>query len=119
MLKPDPGPEFRQHFWDYALLLSHGEQADDLSDWLHTVYVDRTPQPSSGPPDPDAADHAVRKWGERHSLPWLIAALQLTEASDKNAADLLQAASGVPANSPGYLNGSLLRIAADGRDQSG
>jgi hypothetical protein len=85
------------------LLLAQGERADDLSDWLHTVYVDWTPQPSSATPNPDAAEHAVREWRERHSLPWLIAALELTAAGDKNAAELLEAASGVPANSPGYL----------------
>ena len=41
MEKPDPGPDFKQHLWDYVLLVSQGEQAGDLSDWIKTFYTDR------------------------------------------------------------------------------
>lgn len=103
MLQPDPGPEFLHHFWDYTLLLSRGEHGEDLGDWVQTVYVDWGGVNAAPVQSKEAVQHAVEKWHELHSLPWLVAALQLTPPDDKNASDLLAAANAVPANSMGYL----------------
>jgi hypothetical protein len=106
MLKADPGPEFRQHFWDYVLLVTQGEQAGDLSDWLSTIYTDwpgDTDGAYSRPHDKSVAEHAIAKWRETHSLTWLIATLQLADGSEPQAEDILRAASQVPVSSPGYL----------------
>ena len=122
MLKPDPGPEFKQHLWDYVLLVSHGEQAEDLSDWIKTFYTETTYEHPLGAPHADAqqeAKHALAKWRETKSMPWLIAALSLSDAKD--AAELLKAAGQVPAGSPGYLSVRYyaLRLMARGKDQDG
>lgn len=105
MVKPDPGANFRQHLWDYVLLVSHGEQADDLSDWLRTFYAEPPyAQPAGAKPrEAQSAAHAVAKWREERSLPWLIAALQLAGPGDPDAEDLLKAASQLRPSSPGYL----------------
>ncbi|MBZ5548518.1 MAG: hypothetical protein LAO22_11280 [Acidobacteriia bacterium] len=120
MLKPDPGTAFKQHLWDYVLLLAHGEQAEDLSDWVRTIYTESTYEQPSGVARSDAgsaAEHAVAKWRETRSLPWLIAALQLTGAEGNAAGDLLKAASQVPASSPGFLTVRYyaLRMMAKGK----
>jgi hypothetical protein len=117
LLQPDPGPDFKQHLWDYVLLTSARQQAEnqaedqaedqvnDLSDWLATFHTD-SPEEILAPPrpaDPAAAARALAKWRAHHSLPWLLVALQQTPASDSSAAELLNAAAQVPATSPGYL----------------
>lgn len=115
LLQPDPGPDFKQHLWDYVLLTSHGEQAEDLSDWLHTFHSDSPEEILMAPPDPPeeivpphpadpaAVARALAKWRTHHALPWLLAALQQTPATDSSAAELLNAAAKVSTTSPGYL----------------
>lgn len=105
MLKPDPGPEFRQHLWDYSLLVSRGGQAGDLSDWFHTFSSDWSSAAgvSTRPEAKSGAEHAFAQWRSEHSLPWLIAALALTNANDPNSDEVLKAAAQVSAKSPGYL----------------
>jgi hypothetical protein len=113
MLKADPGPEFRQHFWDYVLLVTLGEQAGDLSDWLGTFHADWTGDPAGTYSRPDvksAAEHAVAKWRELHSLTWLIAALQLADAKEQQTDDMLKAARQVPVASPAYLTVRYLAV---------
>jgi len=107
MLQADPGPEFKQHLWDYVLLVSQGEQAEDLSDWIKTFYTERTYEQPLGlvrPGGQEDSRHALEQWRETRSLPWLIAALSLTDSSDASAAELLKAAGAVPPTSPGYLS---------------
>lgn len=119
--QPDPGPDFKQHLWDYVLLASQGEQADDLSDWLKTLYLDRSYEHPLGVPRPDQdqdAKHAIERWHAEHSLPWLIAALNLNVSNDAPAAELLDAAAKVPVASPGYISVRYyaLQILARGKD---
>ena len=52
MTSPVPGPDFKQHLWDYVLLVSQGEQAEDLSDWVKSFYTDRTYEHPLLPPLP-------------------------------------------------------------------
>jgi hypothetical protein len=106
MIKPDPGPNFRQHFWDYVLLVSKGGQPGDLSDWLQTWHTDESGGPAgeySSPYNKQAAEHAVTKWRGAHSITWLIAALQLADGNEPWTGDLLRDAGEVPVSSPGYL----------------
>ena len=39
--RPYLGPDFKQHLWDYVMLVSQGEQAEDLSDWVKTSFAER------------------------------------------------------------------------------
>jgi hypothetical protein len=107
MTQPDPGPDFKQHLWDYVLLVSGGEQAKDLSDWIKTFYTDRTYEHPLGvvrPSENEDARHAVERWRQEHSLTWLIAALDLSDPKDASTAELLKAAEKVPVTSPGYTS---------------
>ena len=118
----DPGPDFKQHLWDYVLLLSGGEHADDLSDWINTFYTDRTYEHPLGVPRPsenEASKHAIERWREEHSIAWLIAALNLSDPKDVSTAELLKAAEKVPVTSPGYISVRYyaLRTMARGKEQ--
>ena len=122
MEKPDPGPDFKQHLWDYALLVSQGEQAGDLSDWLKTFYTDRTYDHPLGAPRPAAQDdakHALDRWREEKSVAWLIAALDLAAPKDASAAELLKAAAQVATTSPAYTSVRYyaLRLMAQAQQQ--
>lgn len=122
MTQPDPGPDFKQHLWDYVLLLSGGEHADDLSDWIKTFYTDRTyehPMEVPRPSENEDAKHAMERWREEHSLAWLIAALSLSDPKDVSTAELLKAAGKVPVTSPGYISVRYYasRIMARGKEQ--
>jgi hypothetical protein len=122
MTRPDPGPDFKQHLWDYVRLVSEGEQAEGLSDWIKTFYTDRTYEHPLGVPRPfgnEDAKHAMERWREEHSLAWLIAALDLSDPKDANTAELLKAAEKVPVTSPGYISVRYyaLRTMARGKDQ--
>jgi tetratricopeptide (TPR) repeat protein len=67
-------------------------EADDLTDWVLTAQLQ----------NPIAHQHAMDLWRQKHSLPWLVAAMVTSSAADAGVDDLLKAANGVPANSPGY-----------------
>jgi hypothetical protein len=102
MSSSDAGSNFGLDLWDYVLLLSRGEQAGDLSDWLDTFYAGRAGIPQKRN-DSSHAEHSVRKWRQEGSLPWLVAALTFSEPSDAVVPDLLKVAKLLPATSPGYL----------------
>lgn len=119
---PDPGPDFKQHLWDYVMLVSQGEQAEDLSDWIKTFYTDRTYEHPLGAPRPAAqedAKHAIELWREEKSAAWLIAALDLADPKDASTAELLKAVGQVPAASPAYTSVRYyaLRLMARGKEQ--
>jgi hypothetical protein len=122
MEKADPGPDFKQHLWDYLLLVSQGEQAGDLSDWIKTFYTDRTYEHPLGAPRPavqEEAKHAMERWREEKSVAWLIAALDLADPKESSTVELLKAAGRVRAVSPGYMSVRYyaLRLMARGKDQ--
>jgi hypothetical protein len=108
MGKADPGANFKQDLWDYTLLLSNGEQAGDLSNWVVTVAALRNPnvQPYvlGQPVVPDPTAHALERWRATKSLPWLIAAMAASAPNAKDAPELLAAAKAVPASAAGYLS---------------
>ena len=67
MRKPDPGPDFRQHFWDYNVLLSHGENGGDLGDWLQTIYTNWDGEHLIAKHSQEAVQHTIEKWHETRS----------------------------------------------------
>lgn len=120
--RPDPGPDFKQHLWDYVVLVSQGEQAEDLSDWLKTFYTDRTyehPLGVSRPAAQEEAKHAMERWREDKSVAWLIVAMDLADPNDTNTAELLKAAGQVPASSAAYTSVRYyaLRLMARGKSR--
>ena len=97
----------RQDLTDYLVLLNkwpagNGSQnrmplaelraEDELADWMLTFQRQT----------PSARDHAMNKWRETGSLPWLVAVTSKEQAGDANLAALLEAAEKVPQNSPAF-----------------
>lgn len=103
LLKPDSDANFKQDLWDFVLLLSHGENSGDPSDWIQTLGALRTNPNSLPRKQSDLAKHSLIRWKETKSLPWLIAALSAAEPDDTQVQTLLTAAQQVPPSSPGYL----------------
>ena len=103
MLRPDPGPNFKQDLWDYVLLLSQGEQAGDLADWVKNFSA-LAPNAATGEQREEATKHALAMWRKTKAVPWLIAAVKGSEPGSQELASLLADARRVPATSAGYLS---------------
>jgi len=101
IMQPELGKNFKQDLWDYVVLLSHGEQEGDPSDWVQTFQA--VGRFYSGVLREQTAKQAVSKWRETKSLPWLIAALAAADSNTPNLQSLLTAAWEVPHSLPGYL----------------
>ena len=116
--RPDPGPDFKQHLWDYVMLVSQGEQAEDLSDWVKSFYTDRTYE--HPPAAQEDAKHSMQRWRKEKSAAWLIAALDIADPKDESTAELLKAATQVPAASPAYTSVRYyaLRLMAQGEQEA-
>ena len=100
IVQSTPGKNFKQDLWDYVVLLSNGRQAGDPSEWVETF------QASVNYP-PIMRDQLVKKtlskWQETKSLPWLIAALAVSDAHSPSLSSLLAAAKEIRSSSPAYL----------------
>lgn len=125
LMKPHGGEHFRQDLHDYTLLLDVTEPDDDMSDWIRTLNREgqaRRDAVSAASPAPGQKvapnHHALDKWHEMKSLPWLVAALMLEPAGSPAAAELRAAATKVPPSSPAYLTAQYhaVRLAAQGGD---
>ncbi|HLZ13268.1 MAG TPA: hypothetical protein VKP58_11835 [Candidatus Acidoferrum sp.] len=105
LLKPGSNANFSQDLWDFVLLLSHGENGGELSDWIKTLGALTTNSHSHAVTgqQSDLAKHSLTRWHETRSLPWLIAALTAAKPDDTEVRSLLTAAQQVSASSPGYL----------------
>ena len=108
LCRPGSGGDYRQDLEDYLQFFNrYGEffrgesvsrihmetvcQADDLSDW---IWVMKNEDQAA------AAAHALAKWQEQPSLPWLVAALiKANVARD----DIMAAAAKINSASPAYL----------------
>jgi hypothetical protein len=104
----------RQDLWDYTTLLNHFldqpyayqkdalaafekeaatlPRQDDITDWLVTFQSQK----------PQDAAHAIRRWQQTRSLPWLVAALSRAGGSDPSASALIEASLAIGAESPAY-----------------
>jgi len=67
-------------------------RADKLTDWLLTMQ--------SG--SEAAIEHSLARWRQTRSLAWLVAAASKVNGTNAAAAELLQAAAGVDAQSPAF-----------------
>lgn len=111
VLRRDAREGLKQDVWDYTLLLDKfvGEDSavevkfdavpaavrgDDLSDWITTFQVQ----------DKAALEHALQKWEQTSSLPWLVAALSKLDANHTKTPALLEAASKAKTDTPGYAS---------------
>jgi hypothetical protein len=100
ILQPAPGKNFKQDLWDYVVLLSHGQRADDPSEWVQTF---QTGVKYSGGMREQTIKETIAKWQETKSLPWLIAALAVADTHSPNLSSLLASAKEIGSSSPGYL----------------
>jgi len=116
ILRSGAGETLKQDVWDYTLLLdkflSDGEEplvrekiaaaitADDVTDWIVTLE-------SSGS---GSREHAVQKFRQTSSLPWLVAALAKVDARDQQANSLLDAAARVGRRSPAFASLAFHRV---------
>jgi hypothetical protein len=125
----DSTPGFRQNLIDYLWMLDRNVVAQPAA-----VSPDVAPSavaPSSGSTpqapaitggemtdwiltfqrlDRSAYEHALQRWHESKSLPWLVAALAKAAAGDKDAADLSAAAAKIAPDSPAYLTLAFHRL---------
>ncbi len=98
-----------QDLIDYRYLLDNNSgndvnseaRKDDLTDWIRTFQ--------SGP---SAKDHAIEKWRETKSLPWLVAALTATPAKDPAELEFMAAASQLDPHDPRLLTVLFQRTAS-------
>lgn len=89
-------PGFEEAYRDVTNLRA----VSPLIDWLIT-----TQSPSDA-----AKKHAVAEWKRTRTLPWLIAALAKSVASDPESSTLIEAAAKVPAKSPAWPSATYHRI---------
>jgi hypothetical protein len=103
----ESGPDFRQNLRDYLLIGYRGTDTGDLTDWLLTFQRSAYAPDNKGrlqPPDPQVVSHAIQRWNQGASLPWLMAALNLVPPADSAVSKLLADAEKVSVRSPGYLS---------------
>jgi outer membrane protein assembly factor BamD (BamD/ComL family) len=108
LVKPNSEATIAQDLIDYRMLFDKGVKAqplDDLTDWIFSYQAN--------------ALGTLEKWRARHTIPWLIAALQSAKPTDTATAELLTAARDVKPDSPAYFTVAYHRIrlmsADDGR----
>ena len=105
LLKKNSGSAIKQDLDDYTWLLDKFEttdlstqlntiRQDDLTDWLFTFKAE----------DKASLDHALQKWREQHTLPWLIAALSKVTTKHLSLPELIAAADQVAPSSPGFAS---------------
>jgi hypothetical protein len=114
------GQSFREELWDYTSLFDkytgydpwdHWQpdrkvqdaaifSRDDLSDWIYTFQLQ----------DAEAGSHALARWRQNGSLPWLIAALRHAGPASPEAQGLIAAAAQIGASSPAFEIVSFYRL---------
>jgi len=105
IMKKDASEDFKQNVWDYTVLLDRylevetnsrqlpaSLKSDDLTDWIMTFEGDI-----------DARDvHALDRWRQTKSLPWLVAAMANANGKQSALNELLLAAAQVDHTAPVY-----------------
>lgn len=125
LMKPGSRETLYQNLWDYTVLLDHRSGAQetggiqpneqplapappvktlkpavgDLSDWVLTFQ-------QTGP---QALRHAVERWRQTKSAPWLAAALTKAGPNTPELSELLSAAQQIPPGSPAYATAAYHR----------
>jgi len=98
--------DLAQDFIDYRYMLDNGPgdangdlRKDELTDWIRTFQAGDKEK-----------DHAIAKWKDTKSLPWLVAAISAVGANDAAARDLLAAAAKADAHDPRLLTVLYRRV---------
>ncbi|MCU1274164.1 MAG: hypothetical protein JWO48_1595 [Bryobacterales bacterium] len=103
LTKKDSQATIAQDLNDYRLLYNQFEGGqhgglealpvnDDLTDWLRTFQTH----------DPLAVDHALLKWHQMQTLPWLVASISGVDGKHVAAGELIAASGKVPPESPAF-----------------
>lgn len=109
IMEKDASTDFKQDVWDYTVLLDkfldQGEDEattkakppatlknDDLTDWVLTFESESA----------EGAAHALQRWQQTKSLPWLVAAMARNDGSQVDV--LLKAADSVDHSSPAFAS---------------
>lgn len=92
IVKPNAQATIAQDLTDYRFLFDRDttpEPADDLTDWIRSFQ--------------GGGKNAIEKWRVKHTLPWLVAALEGCNRGDTALPELLGAAREVKPDSPAYV----------------
>jgi Tetratricopeptide repeat len=99
LVRPGSEATIGQDLIDYRMLFDRDvkpQPNDDLTDWIRSFQA--------------GGAGAVENWRARHTMPWLVAALQLSKPGDTAVPDLLAAAREVTSDSPAYITVSYRRV---------
>jgi hypothetical protein len=99
LVRPDSEASIGQDLIDYRMLFDKDvtpQPSDDLTDWIRSFQA--------------GGSSAVENWRTRHTLPWLVAALQASKPGDAVVPELLPAAREVTADSPAYITVNYHRV---------
>ncbi|HKW56817.1 MAG TPA: hypothetical protein VJN42_05605 [Candidatus Acidoferrum sp.] len=75
-------------------------KGSDMTDWIFNFQQ----------LGPDDVAHAVQRWRETNSLPWLVSAIGKVNSKDASTSALLAAASKIAPDSPAYLTVTFHRL---------
>jgi hypothetical protein len=99
LVRPDSETTIGQDLIDYRMLFDRDvtpQPNDDLTDWIRSFQA--------------GGAGGIENWRARHTLPWLVAALQAAKLQDAAVPELLAAASEVKADSPAYITVNYHRV---------
>ena len=99
LVRRDSETTIGQDFIDYRELFYRNvkpQPNDDLSDWIRSFQA--------------GGAGAIENWRTRHTLPWLVAALQASKPGDAAVPELLAAAREVRSDSPAYITVNYHRV---------
>jgi hypothetical protein len=98
----DEKRETRKSGWEqkHYRELSKFAMSEELTDWIFTFK-------QSGEA---GRTHAINRWRQHHTLPWLVAAIAKVDAGDKVAPELVHAAEQAPSDSPAYATLAYHRV---------
>jgi hypothetical protein len=102
----DGGAITKQRLIDFTLILDDDQVIDEMTDWIATFKRGAQEQDYANRAihhDAASYEHAVARWREKHSLPWLIAGLEHARPESPHVSDLLEASAKIDAKSPAYL----------------
>jgi hypothetical protein len=99
LVRPDSEASIGQDLIDYRMLFDRGVTPppnDDLTNWIRSLQA--------------GGAGAVEIWRARHTLPWLVAALQVSKPGDAVVPELLAATREVKSDSAAYLTVNYHRV---------
>ena len=99
LVKPGSQSSIAQDLIDYRALFDKNvkpEPDDDLTDWILSFQA--------------FGKGAFEKWHAKHTLPWLVAALESAGSANSDVSELLAAAAAVKPDSPAYLTVNYRRV---------